>query len=108
MIMQSPDTSSTRATLEGELLELVWAYYVPGQESTDVATAGTAVVTDEGVATALADRAGARDDTSEPVRDTTPRVGEVRDGGDVIDTSIVADEGEVLRRPVVKEVLRVR
>jgi Domain of unknown function (DUF2382)/PRC-barrel domain len=108
MIVESPAASPTRATLEGELLERVWAYYGPARGSTDVATAGSAVAPGEDVAAAPAGQAGARDDITEPAPDTTPRVGEVRDTGDVIEIPIVEDEVEVIRRPVVKEVLRVR
>jgi Domain of unknown function (DUF2382)/PRC-barrel domain len=103
VIVESPDASPTRATLEGALLERVWASYGSGPESTDVAMAAG-----EDVAAAPASRAGASDDTSEPGPDTAPRVGEVRDRGDVIEIPIVEDEVEVVRRPVVKEVLRVR
>ena len=108
MIVESPDASRTRATLEGELLERVWAHYGPDRGSTDVAMAGSAVTTGEDVTAPPAGRAGARDDTSEPAPDSTLRIGEVRDRGDVIEIPIVEDEVEVVRRPVVKEVLRVR
>jgi Domain of unknown function (DUF2382) len=107
-IVESPDASVTRATLEGELLERVWAYYGPDRGSTDVAMAGSAVTTGEDVTAPPAGRAGARDDTSEPAPDSALRLGEVRDRGDVIEIPIVEDEVEVVRRPVVKEVLRVR
>src|ERR671933_224850 len=43
MIVKSPDASPTRDTLEGELLEQVWAYFGSGRGSTDVAMAGSAV-----------------------------------------------------------------
>ena len=107
VIVESPDASPTRATLEGALLERVWASYGSGPESTDVAMAAGAMAAGEDVA-APASRAGASDDTSEPAPDTAPRVGKVRDRGDVIEIPIVEDEVEVVRRPVVKEVLRVR
>ena len=107
-IVGSPDASRTRATLEGELLERVWAHYGPDRGSTDVAMAGSAMTTGEDVTAPAAGRAGARDDTSEPAPDSTLRIGEVRDRGDVIEIPIVEDEVEVVRRPVVKEVLRVR
>ena len=103
VIVESPDASPTRATLEGALLERVWASYGSGTESTDVAMAAG-----EDVAAAPASWAGASDDTSEPAPGTAPQVGEVRDRGDVIEIPIVEDEVEVVRRPVVKEVLRVR
>jgi hypothetical protein len=108
VIVESPDASPTRATLEGALLERVWASYGSGPESTDVAMAAGAVAAGEDVAAAPASRAGASDDTSEPAPGTAPQVGEVRDRGDVIEIPIVEDEVEVVRRPVVKEVLRVR
>jgi hypothetical protein len=108
MIVESPDASLTDATVEGELLERVWAYYGPDRSSTAVAMAGSAVATGEDVTAAPAGRAGAREDTSEPVPDSALRIGEVRDRGDVIEIPIVEDEVEVVRRPVVKEVLRVR
>ena len=108
VIVESPDASPTRATLEGALLERVWASYRSGLESTDVAMAASAVAPGEDVAAAPASRAGAWDDTSEPAPGAAPRVGEVRDRGDVIEIPIVEDEVEVVRRPVVKEVLRVR
>jgi len=108
MIVESPDASLTRATLEGELLERVWAYYGPDRSSTGVAMAGSAVTTGKDVTAAPAGRAGAQDDTSEPAPDSALRIGEVRDRGDVIEIPIVEDEVEVVRRPVVKEVLRVR
>jgi hypothetical protein len=108
VIVESPDASPARATLEGALLERVWASYGSGPESTDVAMATSAVAPDEDAAAVPASRAGASDDTSEPAPDTAPRVGEVRDRGDVIEIPIVEDEVEVVRRPVVKEVLRVR
>jgi hypothetical protein len=108
VIVESPDASPTRATLEGALLERVWASYGSGPESTDVAMAGSAAAPGEDAAAVPASRAGASDDTSEPAPETAPRVGEVRDRGDVIEIPIVEDEVEVVRRPVVKEVLRVR
>ena len=108
MIVESPDASLTRATLEGELLERVWAYYGPDGESTDVAMASSDVAPSEDVTVAPAGQAGAWDDTSERAPDTARRIGEVRDRGDVIEIPIVEDEVEVVRRPVVKEVLRVR
>src|SRR2546421_12707365 len=37
VIVESPDASLTRATLEGELLERVWAYYGPDRRSTGIA-----------------------------------------------------------------------
>ena len=86
----------------------MWAYYGPARGSTDVAMAGSAMAPGEAVTATPAGRAGARDDTSEPAPDTTPRVGEVRARGDVIEIPIVEDEVEVIRRPVVKEILRVR
>jgi stress response protein YsnF len=70
--------------------------------------AGSAAAPGEDAAAVPASRAGASDDTSEPAPETAPRVGEVRDRGDVIEIPIVEDEVEVVRRPVVKEVLRVR
>ena len=57
---------------------------------------------------APAGQAGAWDDTSERAPASARRIGEVRDRGDVIEIPIVEDEVEVVRRPVVKEVLRVR
>jgi hypothetical protein len=84
VIRASPDAASAGDTLEGELLEQVQAYYAGSRTSGDVATSTTAA----------------------PAEDAGRRSGGVRDRGDVIEIPIV--EEELVKRPVVKEVLRVR
>ncbi len=104
-IVASPDASSAGDLLEGALLEQVRAYYAGGRESragdTDDRT-----TTSGGAAAAvpIAQRGG--QDTAIAASDTAPQAGAVRDRGDVIEIPIMEDE--VVTRPVVKEVLRVR
>jgi len=111
-IDQSPDASSAGETLTGSLLDQVRAYYAnASQTASDAGQAETATA-DEGAT--VADEAAAvpvnniDDVTGEvtPADDGSPHPGEIRDLGDVIEIPII--EEELVKRPVVKEVLRVR
>jgi hypothetical protein len=106
VIVASPDASSAGDTLEGEMLERVRAYYAGGRESGDVTTAPTAAPADED-AVSGAGRAGVSDTAdADSGSAATRQRGGVRDLGEVIEVPIV--EEELVKRPVVKEVLRIR
>lgn len=131
-IAESPNASKAGDTLEGTLLARVRAYYAytDGQHNAEYNAGGQ----DGGVG-AMKDTAGAMEDAEDsgdaeertgPAggaaagasgrRDgqhaasstpaTVPQAGGVRERGDVIEIPIV--EEELVKRPVVKEVLRVR
>jgi uncharacterized protein (TIGR02271 family) len=88
VVGESPDVSTAGDTLDGETLEKVRAYYArqSGEE-----TAAVPVGEGQHLIPSASDEGG---------------IGAVRDMGDVIEVPIV--EEEVVKRPVVKEVLRIR
>ncbi len=96
----SPDAGSADDTLQGALLERVREYYRRQRGGTAPGTAGG----DQQVAAVPADEA--KQPASESSLDSGPEIGAVRDLGDVIEVPIV--EEELVKRPVVKEVLRIR
>ena len=101
VVEDSPDVDADD-TLEGETLERVRAYYAGGRERVahDRSTVQEreARVRDVG-------QAEARDVAAVPAADVQ-EMRQVRDRGDVIEVPIV--EEELVKRPVVKEVLRIR
>jgi hypothetical protein len=90
-IEHSPDASEAGDLLEGDLLEQARAYYAGGPRIADV--------TDESVNSAAGASGAAQ-------QQNTVQAGEIRDAGDVIEIPIV--EEQLVKRPVVKEVLRIR
>jgi PRC-barrel domain protein len=120
-IVESPDASKAGDTLEGTLLAQVRAYYAytDGQNNADEQD-GRAGATEDaeeteeteertGQAGGVAVNASGRRDGQQPTASTpatTAQAGAVRERGDVIEVPIV--EEELVKRPVVKEVLRVR
>ena len=113
-IVASPDASAAGDTLEGRLLAQVRAYYADSRDDAgdQDGRAGTTEDTGERTrlagATSVADAPGGRDgqQAASSVPKVGPRPGVVRERGDVVDIPIV--EEEIVTRPVVKEVLRVR
>jgi hypothetical protein len=129
VVEASPDASAAGDTLEGRTLDEVRSYYAPGGDE----GTGTADETAAQPATEVQPRAastlGSESDegmtgkakrTMEQVREELPgagsgagegqddagSIGQVRDLGEVIEVPIV--EEELVKRPVVKEVLRIR
>lgn len=96
VIEDSPDASSAGETLDGDLIANARAYYEQWQNGGAV---GTETATPENVAIP-GEMAAARDDES------TTTVGQARDLGGVIEVPII--EEELVKRPVVKEVVRIR
>lgn len=134
VVEASPDASSAGDELEGETLDVARMYYAGGNgdedETAGIDTEAAAVpvsetaprrasTSDSDNDTGLVDKAG---HAIEHVREKLPRsrssggeaggkldsgnVGRVRDLGDVIEVPIV--EEELVKRPVVREVLRIR
>ncbi len=93
MIEDAPDVDADDA-LEGEALARVRAYYGDSRERVQQDRAGV----QEYEATVRDVSAGSAEDVEETSR--------VRDRGDVIEVPIV--EEELVKRPVVKEILRIR
>lgn len=125
MVEESPDASSEHDTLGEAILGDVRAYYQKNRDDTDPAVTEPAAATP--VNEAESDSAGQSTSTPqahgaggkiqgavEQVREKLPGshdtgrgdMGQVRDLGDVIEVPIV--EEEIVKRPVVKEVLRIR
>lgn len=109
----SPDASSAGDTLEGALLDEVRAYYAGGTAVAPPAVPASQV---QPGGASEAEVAGGGGEATFPesgaVTSETPggldagQMGQIRDLGDVIEVPIV--EEELVKRPVVKEVLRIR
>ncbi|MBV9282642.1 MAG: DUF2382 domain-containing protein [Chloroflexi bacterium] len=134
IVEKSPDASSAGDTLEGDTLDEVRAYYARGGDqgtaNSEIAEETGAVPADDArarVASASesdhedgigekAKRAverireklpgGGSDAGGDHVEASAGSIGQVRDLGDVIEIPIV--EEELVKRPVVREVLRIR
>ncbi len=133
VIEESPDASSARDTLEEDTLDQIQAYYEGQRRGLSPADAGGVAIpvseskTDTASSTSSGQEEGIGDrmrGTVEQVREKLPGSGgeggqspaaespqgqdrfQVRDMGDVIEVPIV--EEEIVKRPVVKEVLRIR
>jgi hypothetical protein len=119
MIEGSPDAGSAADTLEGSFLDSVMAYYGENSDGSDTADAGVGEV---GAVPAGEAETQTADDVYSDQSVVTPvavaetgessdnqqggALGAVRDLGDVIEVPIV--EEVLVKRPVVKEVLRIR
>jgi hypothetical protein len=119
MIEGSPDAGSAADTLEGSFLDSVMAYYGENNDGSDTADAG---VDEVGAVPAGEAEMQTADDANADQSVVTPisvaetgassdnqqggALGAVRDLGDVIEVPIV--EEVLVKRPVVKEVLRIR
>ena len=101
VVEESPDVDVDDA-LEGETLERVRAYYAGGRERVEH---DRPAEQEREVAVRDIGEAGARDVAAAPAADEQ-EMRQVRDRGDVIEVPIV--EEELVKRPVVKEVLRIR
>lgn len=102
-IEDSPDAASAGGTLEGDLLDQVRAYY---QGAGSGAAANPTV--ERRPAAVPADEGAEQDAVASggDAEGSAAGIGQVRDLGDVIEVPIV--EEELVKRPVVKEVLRIR
>lgn len=101
----SPDASSGGETLAGDLLDQVRAYYGGAAGVEGTGTRSTVPPDNDRGAVPVGDADDAAE-RSESTGEDLPRPGEIRDLGDVIEIPIV--EEELVKRPVVREVLRVR
>jgi len=137
VIEDSPDASHIEDSLEGDLLDRVRGYYNPGsgdgtsEETEDADLADRSAAADRSVAARPITEDGSEDedtagdtdratgiverqpgtvashvDTADVPTSDSERVGDIRDLGDIIEIPIV--EEELVKRPVVKEVLRIR
>lgn len=105
-IERSPDASDVGDTLERDALDQVRAYYAGiGSEDGTGRPAAVPVQQSEDGADTESEDAGSTS-VGEASTEEWQRVSGVRDRGDVIEVPIV--EEEIVKRPVVKEVLRVR
>lgn len=132
-IEESPDASSAEDALDGTLLDDIRAYYDrardgdrnseasvtrPGARPTQDSGGDEDDTPSEGISETISDSASREQEvlpgdaiTSEvavesSVESTAATGGVIRDGDDVIEVPIV--EEEIVKRPVVKEVLRIR
>lgn len=119
MIEGSPDAGSAGDTLEGSFLDSVTAYYAGSSDDSSTAESGAGEIA--AVPAAEAENQTAHDASTDQAEARIPLVeagessgnqqddsslGAVRDLGDVIEVPIV--EEVIVKRPVVKEVLRIR
>lgn len=112
-VMDSPDASSEGDTVEGTALDRVRAYYAGG--GTDQVATDDDQDDDQGddpdddqvgaVPVGRGDTAESSEESPSEPDDPQPQPAVVQASGDVIDVPII--EEEVVKRPVVKEVLRI-
>ncbi len=104
VVDDSPDASSADDSLQGGLLDSVRSYY---QGEPGTGTPGTSGQEQQVVAVPVGEAAQPVGAESNPQTGPSGQeIGAVRDLGDVIEVPVV--EEELIKRPVVKEVLRIR